>query len=73
MAPDGKCMSPKSEVLVAGMDSLGRLGVDADGPLAGDPGQHVDVVGAEVDRHADVADAGRERARPAADDRVDRR
>ena len=63
---------PEGQVLVAGMEPLGRLGVDADGPLAGDPGEHVHVVSAQVDGHAHVADAGREGAGPAAGDGVDR-
>ena len=58
---------------MVGVDPLGGLGVDARRPLAGDPRQDVDVVGREVDRHADVADPGRERAGPARGDRVDGR
>ncbi len=54
---------PEEQVLVIGVDPLGGLGVDPRRPLAGDPGQDVDVVGREVDGHADVADPGRERAR----------
>jgi len=63
---------PEEEVFVGGVDPLRRLGVDAYRPLAGNPGEHVDVVCAQVHGHADVADAGRERARAPARDGVDR-
>ena len=62
---------PEQQVLVRGVLALGQLRVDARRPLAGDPAQHVGVVGGEVDRHADVADARRERARAPADDGED--
>ena len=62
----------EQEILVCRVDALSRLGMHADRSLAGDPAEDVDVVGRQVDRHPDVADPRRERACPAADDRVDR-
>ena len=64
---------PEEEILVAGVNSLGGLGVDAGGPLAGDPGQDVGVVGGQVDRHPDIADPSWKRPCPPRGDRVDRR
>src|SRR5258706_15036073 len=64
---------PEKEILVAGMDPLGRLRVDARRPLAGDPRQDVGVVGGQVDRHTDVAYPVRKRPCPPGRDRVDRR
>ena len=71
--PGREVEEPEQEVLVRGVDPLGRLRVDPRRPLAGDPAQDVDVVGGQVDGHADVADPGRERAGPPARDGVDGR
>ena len=58
-----KVEQPEQQVLVRGVKALRELGVDALGPLAGDPRQDVDVVRGEVDGDADIADPGRKRAR----------
>ena len=49
VAPDGNRHQAEQEVLVVGVDPLGRLGEHALGSLTGDPAQDVDVVGGEVD------------------------
>ena len=68
--PGREVEQPEEQVLVIGVLALGELGEHAGRSLAGDPRQDVDVVGGEVDGHADVADPGRERAGPAADDGI---
>ncbi len=64
---------PEQQVLVVLVDALGGLGRDAGRALGRDEREDVDVVRREIDGHADVADARRERAGPPARDRVDRR
>ena len=62
---------PEQQVLVRLRGSRwASLGVDAHRPLARDPRQDVGVMRGEVDRHADVADPGRERAGAPAGDGV---
>ena len=58
---------------MVGVDALRRLGETRAGRSPAIARQDVDVVRREVDRHADVADARRERTGTPARDRVDRR
>ena len=60
----------EEEVLVAGVDAPGDLRIDARGPLAGDPGQDVAIVGCQVNGDADVPDPRRIGPRAPAGHRV---
>ena len=65
VAPDGKWSSPKSRSSWVGVDPLGGLGVDARPAARRRSSDRMSTSCVrEVDGHADVADAGRERARP---------
>ena len=70
-APDGKCSSPNRRSSWERVLALGELRVDPRRPLTGHPAQHVGVVGGEVDRDTDVADARREGSGAPADDGED--
>ena len=60
----GEAHQAGQQVFVLGVDAPGRLGVDAGHLGAGQVAHNVHVMGRQVNDHAHIAHAGRERPQP---------